>query len=123
MGDTIFHKIMRGESPADIVYSDDDCIVIRDIFPQMQTHLLVIPRTTIALLAEARTEHRELLGHLLLVAKGVAARLGFADAYLVRINNGEEVGMTVPQLHIHIMSPRPCELPAEPLSAADIASS
>ena len=118
--DTIFHKMMRGEAPADFVYEDDQCIAIRDIYPREKTHLLIIPRTTISCLAEAQSEHQALLGHLLLVSKGLAHRLGCGDAFYLRIHSGEDAGMTVHQLHIHLLSPRDCAEIEKPLTATDI---
>jgi histidine triad (HIT) family protein len=41
---SIFTKIMMREIPAEFVYEDDTYIVIKDIKPQMPTHLLIIPR-------------------------------------------------------------------------------
>ena len=42
----IFCKIGGGEIPADILYHDDHCFVIRDIAPKAPSHLLIIPTTT-----------------------------------------------------------------------------
>src|SRR5690606_32025006 len=48
MTDTIFHKIIRRELPADIVYEDDDIIAFRDIAPQAPVHVLFVPKTDVA---------------------------------------------------------------------------
>ena len=56
MDDTIFHKILRQEIPADVVYEDDDVLVFKDIQPQMPTHLLLIPKTFVASVADC-TDH------------------------------------------------------------------
>ena len=45
--DTIFGKITRGEIPTDFLYEDDLCVVIKDIYPQAPTHVLIIPRKPI----------------------------------------------------------------------------
>ena len=68
MADTIFGKITRGEIPADFLYEDEHCVVIRDINPQAPTHVLIIPRKPIPRLVDATSEDQPLLGHLLLVA-------------------------------------------------------
>jgi len=44
---SIFTKIIAREIPADIVYEQDNIIVIRDINPQAKTHLLIIPKKEI----------------------------------------------------------------------------
>ena len=102
MADTIFGKILRGEAPAEFVYQDDRAIVIRDIAPKAPVHLLVIPRKPIARLSQAEDADAELLGHLLLVARRVAAEAGLTDWRLV-INDGAGAGQTVFHLHLHVL--------------------
>ena len=68
MEDTIFGKITRGEIPSDFLYEDEHCVVIKDIYPQAPTHVLIIPRTPIPMLAAADEDDQSLLGHLLVVA-------------------------------------------------------
>ncbi len=110
MSDTIFGKIARGELQADKVYEDDRAVVFRDINPQAPTHLLVIPRKAIATLAAADDSDAELLGHLLLVARRVAAEQGFKDFRLV-VNNGAGAGQTVFHLHLHLLAGRSFQWP------------
>jgi histidine triad (HIT) family protein len=105
MADTIFGKIARGEADARIVYEDDRALAFHDISPQAPTHLLVIPRKAIERLSGAGDEDEALLGHLLLVARRVAADAGLSD-YRVVINNGAGVGQTVFHLHLHVMGGR-----------------
>ena len=47
MADTIFHRIMRREIPADVVYEDEHLIAFRDIAPQAPVHVLFVPKTSI----------------------------------------------------------------------------
>lgn len=105
MADTIFGGIVSGEVPAQRVYEDDRAIAFHDVNPQAPTHLLVIPREPIERLAAADEGHAELLGHLLLVARRVAADAGLEDYRLV-INNGEGAGQTVFHLHVHVLGGR-----------------
>ena len=110
MADTIFGKISRGEADADIVYEDDRALAFRDLNPAAQTHVLVIPRKPIAKLSDAEPEDAELLGHLLLVAKRVAADEGLEN-FRIAINNGAGAGQTVFHLHIHVLGGRPFSWP------------
>ena len=41
---TIFHKIIRREIPADIVFEDEHVIAFRDIAPQAPVHVLFVPK-------------------------------------------------------------------------------
>jgi len=111
MSDTIFGKIIRKEIPADIVYEDDLALAFKDINPQAPTHILVIPKKPITGIDAATDEDRDLLGHLLLTVKKVAAQAGLSDGYRVVINNGQDGGQTVYHLHVHILGDRPLKWP------------
>lgn len=102
---TIFQKIIDREIPADIVYEDDRALAFNDVNPQAPVHVLIIPRQPIAKVADVRQEDRELLGHLVWVAREIAARDGIEDFRLV-INNGEGAGQTVFHLHVHLLAGR-----------------
>ena len=108
--DTLFAKIARGEIPADIVYEDDLALAFRDINPQAPTHLLVIPRKAIARLSCAEDSDAKLLGHLMGVARKVAAQEGLTD-FRVVVNDGAGAGQTVFHLHLHVLGGRPLGWP------------
>tara|TARA_B100001248_G_scaffold262669_1_gene260672 strand:- start:78771 stop:79115 length:345 start_codon:yes stop_codon:yes gene_type:complete len=103
---TLFQKIIDREIPAGIEFEDDQCIVIQDINPQAPTHLLVIPKQVIARVGEAAPEDAALLGHLLLVARDMAKKMGLEEGFRIIINNGPHGGETVPHLHVHVLGGR-----------------
>lgn len=106
MSDTIFHQIMRGEIPAEMVYDDDICFAIRDVSPQAPVHLLLIPKVDLTQISEANDAHHAMLGHLMTrIPKIMIKEVGDAP-YRVVINNGEGAGQSVFQLHIHLLSGR-----------------
>ena len=80
-GPTIFDKILDGSIPAKFIHEDDKCVAFNDVAPQAPVHFLVIPRKRIAMIEEAEAGDAELLGHLLLVAKKVAAEQGLTNGY------------------------------------------
>ena len=104
--DTIFGKITRGDIPTDFLYEDNLCVVIRDLYPQAPTHVLIIPRQPIAMLSAASEDDQALLGHLMLVAGKMAKQLGVEDAFRLVVNNGEGAGQTVFHLHLHLLAGR-----------------
>lgn len=104
--DTVFDKIIRREIPADIVYEDDLALAFKDINPQTPVHILVIPKEQIVKISDAGSQHRDLLGHLLLTAKQVAEQAGLENGYRLVINDGADGGQTVYHLHIHILGGR-----------------
>ena len=105
--DTIFHKIINKEIKADIIFEDELVIAIKDINPVADTHILVIPKKSIEKLSESNSEDKELLGHMLLVCKKIADQKNLdKDGYRIVINNGENAGQTVFQLHMHLLGGR-----------------
>jgi len=107
MSKTLFEKIIAREIPATIIYEDDLVFAVRDIDPQAPKHVLLVPKKPIPRLAEAKPEDLPLLGHLLLKAAEIAAKLGLNEnGYRVVINNGEDGGESVPHLHVHILGGR-----------------
>lgn len=105
--DTIFHKIIRREIPAEIIYEDEDCIAIKDIAPASPVHCLVIPKKTLPSLREMTKDDRSTAGHLLYVCSQLARDLGVdEDGYRVVINTGKHGQQTVFQLHLHLLAGR-----------------
>ena len=94
---------MSGEIPSELLYEDDQAIVIKDINPQAPIHILLIPRVKIPRLVDADVSHQALLGHLLLLAGKMAKQLGCDEAFRLIINNGADAGQTVFHLHLHIV--------------------
>jgi histidine triad (HIT) family protein len=109
---TLFSKIIDGEIPGDFVHRDESCVVIRDIDPQAPVHLLVIPVEPLPGIQSAEDDHRDLLGHLMLVARRVARDEGLADdGYRVVVNAGANGGQQVDHLHVHVLGGRQLRWP------------
>ena len=64
MSDTLFHKIIRREIPADIVYEDEHLIAFRDIAPQAPVHVLFVPKADFATLDDVPEEQALVVGRL-----------------------------------------------------------
>ena len=109
---TLFERIVARQIPAQIVYEDDVVLAFRDINPQAPVHALIVPKKAIPRIAQADAQDQALLGHLLLKASEVAARLGLKeDGYRLVINNGRNGGESVPHLHCHILGGRQMSWP------------
>jgi histidine triad (HIT) family protein len=112
MSKTLFEKIIAREIPAQIVYEDDLVVAFGDIKPHAPVHVLIVPRKAIPRIAEATAEDRQVLGHLMLKAAEVAAKLGVQQTgYRLVINNGPNAGESVPHLHCHILGGRALSWP------------
>lgn len=108
---TLFERIIDRDIPADIIYEDDHCIVFRDINPQAPMHVLVVPRRPIPSLDDLEESDKELVGHLVLVAKQIAEDEGLEDGYRAVFNCGSEGGQSVDHLHLHVLGGRKMKWP------------
>ena len=106
MADTVFGKIIRGEIPARIEHDDDSCLAFHDVAPQAPVHVLVIPKRPIRALADLGPGDAALVGHLVVVATQIAARLGLDDGYRLVVNCGRDGGQSVDHLHVHLLGGR-----------------
>ena len=105
MSNCIFCKIVSGESSAQIVYRDDLVTAFRDIHPLAFIHILVIPNRHIASVNELEAGDEPLVGHMVMVAKGLAVQEGVAkDGYRLILNTGTHGGQTVLHLHLHLIA-------------------
>ena len=105
--DCIFCKIVAGEIPAEVLYRDEQVIVIRDINPQAPTHLLVLPTTHLASVREIEAGNVSVAGRMTVVANDMARREGvFEKGYRLVVNCGDEGGQTVGHLHMHVLGGR-----------------
>jgi diadenosine tetraphosphate (Ap4A) HIT family hydrolase len=106
--DTIFHKIIRREIPADIVFEDGHVIAFRDIAPQAPVHVLFVPKVDIATLNDVQPSQAEVVGRLAIAAADYAKREGFAeDGYRIVMNCNGDGGQTVFQIHLHLLAGAP----------------
>ena len=99
----IFAKILRGDLPAIKIYEDDETLAFMDIMPQVDGHVLVIPkRPAVHLL----TLPDDVAGAVLIttrkVADAVHKSMG-ADGIMIAQLSGSDAGQTVPHFHIHIL--------------------
>jgi len=101
---TIFSKIVAGEIPAEIVYKDDRVTAFKDINPSAPVHVLIIPNKEIPTVDDVLPEDEALLGHLFIVAKEVARKLGIAESgYRLIINCKADGGQEIYHLHMHLL--------------------
>lgn len=111
LNDNIFLKIVKREIPAKIVYEDDQCLAFNDVHPQAPVHILIIPKIEIRTHADLTEKHKELLGHMHLVAARLAQESGLDSGYRLIINCKENGGQTVPHLHMHLLGGRAMHWP------------
>jgi len=107
MSDDLFERIIRREIPADIVFENDEILAFRDINPQAPVHVLIIPKRRIATLNDLSEADADLVGRLVLVARGIAADEGLsADGYRLVFNCNHHGGQSVFHIHLHLLGGR-----------------
>jgi histidine triad (HIT) family protein len=97
--DCLFCKIVAGEVPAFLVYSDASVVAFLDTRPVFKGHLLVVPREHVPTLIDLR--HIEpFFSRVQDAARAVEEGLQ-ADGTFVAMNN--RISQSVPHLHAHVV--------------------
>jgi histidine triad (HIT) family protein len=105
--DSLFARIARRETPARIVYQDDEITAFHDIHPAAPVHVLIVPNRVIPTLNDAAPEDQALLGRLFLVAQQLARELGVDQSgYRVVMNTNGDAGQSVAHIHLHLLGGR-----------------
>lgn len=94
---TLFTKIIEGEIPGEVVWSDDVCAAFLDISPLTRGHALVVPRAEVDRWTDLDPQT---VAHLM----DVAARIGRAQVELFDgVRAGVIIqGFEVPHAHVHV---------------------
>ena len=111
--ENIFAKILRKELPSEIVFEDKDTLVIMDIMPRTEGHMLVIPKAACRNILDIANDH--LNACILMVQKvsKVAMKAFEADGITVQQFNEAAGGQEVFHLHFHVL-PRKIGSPLRP---------
>lgn len=102
MEECIFCKIANGEIPCYKLYEDDNYLAFLDIQPFSKGHILVLPKSHYANIAEIP---EDLLSGLMPVVKKMAKRINEKlnpEAIFINQNNGVRAGQSVMHFHMHI---------------------
>ncbi len=101
--DCIFCRIIDGEIPARVVYTDDNVHTFLDANPLTRGHTLVVPKTHHERVTDMPPTDRnavfETLGRLAPIVDAAVE----ADAVTIGINDGEAAGQEIPHVHGHIV--------------------
>jgi histidine triad (HIT) family protein len=107
VSDCLFCRIIDGEIPANVVFSNDDVLAFRDIDPQAPEHVLVIPTLHAATLGDLVRDEPQTAAAWLASIPAVAALLGLLpNGYRTVVNTGSDGGQTVDHVHAHVLGGR-----------------
>lgn len=102
--ENIFVKIIKGETPTDLIYEDKYLIAINDIKPVAPIHILVIPKGRYENIIEFNEKATPLeLIHYFRTITEITKAQGIEEYRLV-INNGSSAGQSVFHFHTHIIA-------------------
>jgi histidine triad (HIT) family protein len=100
----VFCRVIRGETPTEILYATEHLVVFRDIRPQAPVHLLIVPKKHIRSVNDLAAADTPVLGELFQAAREMARRLGISDAgYRLFVNVERGGGQVVFHLHMHLI--------------------
>lgn len=101
---SIFTKIISREIKSEIVYEQDNLIVIKDINPKAKTHLLIIPKKEIPTINDLTINDKDLIADMFLVAKKIAKDLNIDAWYRLHFNVWALWWQEVMHIHLHLLS-------------------
>ncbi|KPL77842.1 hypothetical protein ADN00_08130 [Ornatilinea apprima] len=107
MDTCVFCKIVANEIPHRRFYHDELVTAFEDRSPIAPVHILIVPNHHIESLNQAQAGDEQLFGHMLLVARQMAAQMKLDQSgYRLVINTGPDAGQSVFHLHLHIIGGR-----------------
>ena len=101
--DNVFAKILRDELPSEKVYEDEHTLIIMDIMPRTDGHVLVLPKTPARNILDASPE--QLAACMAGVQRVSHALLKAFDAHGITLQQFNESagGQVVYHLHFHVL--------------------
>lgn len=103
----IFCRIISGEIPSNMVYTDEDIVAFRDINPQAPVHLLIVPRKHIPRVYDLPPGDYGLMGKMVEVANRLAREEGVTESgYRLVINCNRDADQEVFHFHMHLLGGR-----------------
>ena len=104
--------MVSGEISPDLVAENAGAIAFRDINPEAPVHVLVIPRSHHANLAEVAQAEPAVLADMFELARDVATKDGISESgYRLVANTGPDAHQTVFHAHVHVLGGRPMGWP------------
>lgn len=104
MSDCLFCDITQKREASSIVYEDDLCMAIMDVFPLGEGHVLVLPKQHGVLLSEL---NKDTQAHLFTIGSQIVdaqRKAGFGvKGTNFLLNDGKAANQTMPHIHLHLI--------------------
>lgn len=88
---------------SEILFENNNLIVIKDINPQAPIHLLIITKKHIESVKELQEQDKELMGELFLIAKKIGEEKKL-EGYKLVVHVGRIAGQIIDHIHMHLLS-------------------
>ncbi|MFH1786459.1 MAG: HIT domain-containing protein [archaeon] len=103
MPDCIFCKILAGQIPAHMIYTNDSAASFLDISPAAEGHSLVVPKKHYETLSDIPSEEfKNLMSAVKKVANAVVASTASTGFNIIQANK-PSAGQVVPHVHFHVV--------------------
>ncbi len=99
----LFCKIINKETPAEIIYEDDNVIAILDIHPRSPGHTMILPKIHAENILDLPEEKIEGVFEAVKKVTELLNKSLKPDGFTIGINHGKVSSQTIEHLHIHIM--------------------
>jgi histidine triad (HIT) family protein len=119
MSECLFCRIVAGEVPARLLYSDDTCLAFLDIAPYHRGHSLVIPRRHVDDGTCEATSWAEVAEGITVVSGLLKEKLG-ATGVNILSNAGTVSGQEIFHFHVHILPRYPSNPGMAALAQRDV---
>ena len=99
----IFCDMIGGKLSCNMIYEDDDCLVILDKYPIDNGHSLIIPKKHSEKITDMSVDEvSRLFSKIPKIANSIIAATN-ADAFSIAQNNGKAAKQIIPHVHIHVI--------------------
>ena len=99
----VFCDIIAGKIPSNTVYEDEDIKIIKDLNPQANVHLLLLPKEHYANIVEMTVDQAVTLAKCIKKVSEMVDELGLTEGFRLVSNKGKYGCQSVEHLHIHIL--------------------
>jgi len=102
--DCIFCNIAQGKTSTELIYTNQNLVIFKDIKPHAPVHLLIVPKRHIRSINDVTETDQPLLSELIMAAKNIAPEFGVRESgykLLFAVEKGG--GQTVFHLHLHLI--------------------
>lgn len=107
MPDCLFCRIVNKELPSQVVYENDQVLIIKDIQPVAPVHWLAIPKIHIENVRDPKLLEGNLLNSIFTGIQEVTKEAGIKEnGFRVVMNYGRDAEELILHLHVHIMAGR-----------------